>query len=102
MGGTIGDSVKINATFKGQKASATLGVKLHVLENPAGADAATIAALKAATTKDAAVVWTYPYDGTVIPRGLVSPKLMWNNGAAADTYYVHVTSSTYELEAYTK
>src|SRR4029078_6627869 len=46
--------------------------------------------------------WAYPYDGTVFPRGLGSPKLMWNNGAAADTYYVHITSATYELEAFTK
>ena len=99
--GTIGGSVKINAAFKGQKASATLTVKLHVLENPAKADPSTIAALKGATTKDPTVQWTYPYDGTVFPRGLGSPKLMWNNGVAADTYYVHVTSSTFELDAFT-
>ena len=100
-GGTIGGAVRISAAFKGQKASATLTVKLHVLENPANADASTIAALRGATTKDAAIQWIYPYDGTVFPRGLGSPKLMWNNGAAADTYYVHVTSSTFELESFT-
>ncbi|HSO34043.1 MAG TPA: hypothetical protein VLT33_16025, partial [Labilithrix sp.] len=99
--GSIGGAVKINATFQGQKASATLSVKLHVLENPAKADAATIAALKAATTKDSAIQWAYPYDGTVFPRGLGSPKLMWNNGGAADTYYVHITSATYDLESFT-
>ena len=99
--GTIGGSVKISASFKGQKATATLTVKLHVLENPAKADGSTIAALKGATTMDAAVRWAYPYDGTVFPRGLGSPKLMWNNGLAADTYYVHVTSATFDLEAFT-
>ena len=99
--GTIGGSVAITGSFKGQKASATLSVKLHVLENPAKADAGTIAALKAATAKDATVQWTYPYDGTVFPRGLGSPKLMWNNGGAADIYYVHISSPTYELEAFT-
>ncbi|CAN5747312.1 hypothetical protein BH11MYX4_BH11MYX4_30830 [soil metagenome] len=99
--GSIGGAVKINASFQGQKASATLSVKLHVLENPAKADAATVAALKAATTKDAAIQWAYPYDGTVFPRGLGSPRLMWNNGGAADTYYVHITSATYELESFT-
>ncbi|MBX3191865.1 MAG: hypothetical protein KF819_33045 [Labilithrix sp.] len=100
--GSIGGDVKITGTFQGQKASAALRVKLHLLENPAGADAATIAALKAATTKDSAIQWAYPYDGTVFPRGLHAPLLMWNNGGAGDTYYVHVTSATFELESFTK
>ena len=99
--GNVGGAVKINASFQGQKASATLTVKLHVLENPASASAATIAALKAASMKDASIEWTYPYDGTVFPRGLGSPKLMWNNGLAGDIYYVHIASATYELEAFT-
>ena len=99
--GSIGGAVKINASFQGQNASATLSVKLRVFENPAKADGPTMAALKGATTKDAAIQWAYPYDGTVFPRGLGSPKLMWNNGAAADIYYVHITSTTYELESFT-
>jgi len=98
--GSVGGAVKINASFLGQKASATLSVKLHVLENPAKADGPTMAALKGASTKDAAIQWAYPYNGTVFPRGLGSPKLMWNNGGAADIYYVHITSSTYELESF--
>jgi hypothetical protein len=99
--GSIGGAVTLTGTFKGQKATATLGVKLHVLENSANAAPAVIAALKAATAKDTTVQWAYPYDGTVFPRGLGSPKLMWNNGAAADVYYVHVTSTTFELESFT-
>ncbi|MEO6572392.1 MAG: hypothetical protein ABIP89_01040, partial [Polyangiaceae bacterium] len=46
------------------------------------------------------VVWAYPYDGTVFPRGIAGPPLMWNNGGAADAYYVHITSSTFELESF--
>jgi hypothetical protein len=99
--GTIGGAVTITGAFKGQKATATLTVKLHVLDNPANAPPGVVAALKGATAKDAAIQWAYPYDGTVFPRGLGSPKLMWNNGAAADTYYVHITSSTFELESFT-
>ena len=98
--GSVGGAVTITAAFQGKKATATLGVKLHVLENPANASPAVIAALKGATTPDATIKWAYPYDGTVFPRGLGSPKLMWNNGAAADVYYVHVTSATFELEAF--
>ena len=98
--GTIGGAVTLTATFQGKKANATLAVKLHVLENSANATPAVIAALKGATAPDAAIKWAYPYDGTVFPRGLGSPKLMWNNGAASDVYYVHVTSATFELEAF--
>ena len=36
----------------------------------------------------------------MFPRGLNSPLLQWNNGAAADTYYVHVQSAGFKLEAY--
>ena len=99
--GTIGGAVTLTAAFQGQKGTATLGVKLHVLENAAMASPAIVAALKGATTPDAALQWAYPYDGTVFPRGLGSPKLMWNGGAAADIYYVHVASSTFELESFT-
>ena len=98
--GTIGGAVTLTATFQGKKANATLAVKLHVLENSANATPAVIAALKGATAPDAAIKWAYPYDGTVFPRGLGSPKLMWNNGSASDVYYVHVTSATFELEAF--
>jgi hypothetical protein len=98
--GTIGGAVTITAAFQGQKGTATLGVKLHVLDNGAMATPAIIAALQGATAKDAALQWAYPYDGTVFPRGLNSPKLMWNGGAAADVYYVHIASSTFELESF--
>jgi hypothetical protein len=98
--GTIGGAVTITAAFQGKKATATLAVKLHVVENPANASPAVITALKGATAKDTTIQWAYPYDGTVFPRGLGSPKLMWNNGGAADIYYVHITSSTFELEAF--
>lgn len=99
--GSIGGVVKVNAVFQGQKAAADLEVKLHVLENPGNVAPGIVNALKAATTKDTTIQWAYPYDGTVFPRGLAGPLLMWNNGIAADTYYVHVKSTTFELEAFT-
>ena len=99
--GNLGGVVTINATFQGQKANATLTVKLHIVENPSGVSPAIQTSLKGATTKDAAIQWAYPYDGTVFPRGIAGPMMMWNNGGAADVYYVHVTSATFDLEAYT-
>lgn len=98
--GQLGGHVKVTASYKGKKADGDLTVKLHVLENPNNLPPATIAALKAATNKDASIQWAYPYDGTVFPRGLAGPKLMWNGGAAGDAYYVHVTSATFDLESF--
>jgi hypothetical protein len=99
--GTKGGLVTVTANAGGQTATATLTVKLHQLDNPAGADAATQAALLAATAADAATVWTYPYDGTAYPRGLNAPELMWNGGAGGDVYAIHVDSPTYELTSFT-
>src|SRR5262249_7998852 len=96
--GSIGGAGKIHASYQGKTAGAKLSVKPHVLEAAPGIAPAVVTALKGASVKDAAVQWAYPYDGTVFPRGLAGPLLMWNNGAAADIYYVHVTSATFELE----
>jgi hypothetical protein len=100
--GALGGAVTIGASYKGQKASAQLTVKLHVVENTGGADAGQQGTLKGAVNPDPSVVWAYPYDGTVFPRGLAAPLMQWNNGAAADLYYVHITSAAFELEAFTK
>lgn len=99
--GNLGGVVTITATFQGQKATAALTVKLHIVENAGGVSPAIQTALKGATTNDTAIVWAYPYNGTVFPRGIAGPQMMWNNGGAADTYYVHVTSPTFDLEAFT-
>ncbi len=99
--GTQGGVVDVTASYGGKKATAKLTVVLHVSENPANADTATKAALRGASAADASVVWAYPYDATVFPRGIGAPLLMWNNGNAPDVYYVHIVSSTFELEAFT-
>ncbi|MFT3926747.1 MAG: hypothetical protein QM778_29650 [Myxococcales bacterium] len=40
----------------------------------------------------------YPYDGTVFPRGLAAPVLMWKSSDTeqADAVYVHIKSSWFE------
>src|SRR5262249_26779517 len=93
--------VDVSATAGGRSGKTTAKVVLHVVENPAGAGGATQASLKAASGADATVVWEYPYDGTVFPRGIGAPTLMWDQGTDSDIYYIHITSDTYELEAYT-
>lgn len=43
------------------------------------------------------VRWLYPYDGTVFPRGLMPPLLMWD-GPASDAVYVHIHSSLFDYK----
>ncbi len=99
--GALGGVVTVGALYKGQKASAQITVKLHVVENTGAASPTQQGLLTGATAPDAAVAWAYPYDGTVFPRGLAGPLLQWNNGGAADLYYVHVKSATFDLESFT-
>jgi WD40-like Beta Propeller Repeat len=100
--GNLGGVIAIGASYKGQKASAQLTVKLHVVENTGGVTPGDQGTLKGATNPDPTVVWAYPYNGTVFPRGLASPLMQWNNGGADDLYYVHITSASFELESFTK
>jgi len=41
--------------------------------------------------------WLYPYDGTVLPRGLGAPLLMWD-GPMADALYLHIHSSLFDYK----
>jgi hypothetical protein len=42
----------------------------------------------------------YPYDGTVFPRGLAAPVLMWDgDSAVADAVYVHIHAKTFRYQA---
>ena len=41
----------------------------------------------------------YPYDGTVFPRGLLAPLLMWDGGSGdAEAVYVHIKASKFEYK----
>jgi Bacterial Ig-like domain (group 4)/WD40-like Beta Propeller Repeat len=95
--GTLGGTVNVQASIGGHVASAVLTVVLDLTVNLAGLSASAQAALTGATTPDPTVVWAYPYDGTVWPRGLLPPILQWNGGAATDDYSVHLESTTFDL-----
>jgi hypothetical protein len=75
-------------------------VKLHLQQNPGNVSGGAQQALQGAAQLDSKVVWAYPYDATVFPRGVGEAPLMWLNGGATDDYYVHLTSATFELESY--
>jgi len=99
--GALGGVVNVTVTQNGKNASAVLTVVLHLEQNPANVPPAVQTSLAGATTIDANVVWAYPYDGTVWPRGLLPPILQWNGGAATDDYYVQIKSTTFELDLFT-
>jgi len=98
--GSIGSVVPITASYQSLNASASLTVKLHLHAGLTSVSTGVASSLQGATTPDPGVTWAYPYNGTVFPRGILAPVLQWNGGAASDDVYVHVTSSTFELEAY--
>jgi hypothetical protein len=99
--GTQGGLVHVSAAYMGFNATAALTVKLLVQANKGNVPPSVQTSLQGAKTKDPTVVWAYPYDGTVWPRGLLPPILQWNGGAATDVYYVHVVSPTFELQQFT-
>ncbi len=93
----VGGPVTITATYKSVKGTASLAVNLHYTKNPANAASAVQTALLGASQKDTSCTWAYPYDGTVFPRGLAAPTMMWNGGAAPDVYSVHLSSKYFDL-----
>jgi hypothetical protein len=64
--------------------------------NTAGIDVAAAQALMNGGT-GSNLRLLYPYDGTVFPRGLIAPLLMWD-GPNADLVYVHLHSSSFEYK----
>jgi hypothetical protein len=98
--GMQGGDVQVTATVAGLSASAALTVTVQLVSNPGGVDPASVSLLQAASTPDPTVVLAYPYDGMNYPRGVGEPPLMWNNGAATDTIYVHLVSNGFELQSF--
>ena len=100
--GTQGGDVVVKAAYDNQTATASVKVTLKKVLNPAGVSGPDIAVLKGTVDPDAASVkWAYPYNGTVFPKGLLAPEMMWNGTGAGDKYYVHVTSKYTDFEFFT-
>jgi hypothetical protein len=65
--------------------------------NPAGLSPADAQKLKAGSGSPGSLKWLYPYDGTVFPRGMLAPDLMWSG--AGDAVFVHIKSKIFEYSA---
>jgi hypothetical protein len=68
-------------------------------ENPGSLTAAQQQQLLAGGTTDPAFAWLYPYNGTVFPRGLISPTMQFG-GAAPDAVLVRITYSSMSYEGF--
>lgn len=66
-------------------------------DNPAGVTADEVARLRSADDAPR-VPWLYPLDGTVMPRGLRAPLLMWEGGASPRAVYVRLSARTFLYE----
>lgn len=99
--GTIGGDVVLKAVYNGETATATVKVNIQLLQNPGSTTGTEQDILRNAATPDASIVWAYPYNGTVFPKGLLPPELMWNNGAGGDKYYIHYTTNHVNVEIFT-
>jgi len=74
-------------------------VKLHITDD-GGVDDSIKQMFEGAGQPDPTLTLLYPYDETVFPRDLAGPVVQWNGGTAADVYYVHLDSPTFEYEAW--
>jgi hypothetical protein len=68
---------------------------------PSGLSPASVKALLAGGSPGT-LRYLYPYSGTVFPRGLIAPTLMWSGGGAdagaVDFVYVHIKSNLFEYK----
>ena len=68
-------------------------------ENPGMVSTATQTQLQAGGSSDAALAWLYPYDGTVFPRGILSPTMQFA-GTAPSSVWVHISFPEMTYDGY--
>jgi hypothetical protein len=99
--GNQGGDVVVKATVGGETATAQVKVNIKKLVNPGNIDVGVQTSLQQASTPDPSIVWAYPYNGTVFPKGLLAPEMMWNGSTTGDLYYVHLTGKFIDFEVFT-
>jgi hypothetical protein len=65
--------------------------------SPAGLNAADVQKLMAGGAA-ANLRMLYPYDGTVFPRGILAPTLMWDGATGVQSVYVHIQAQRFEYK----
>lgn len=96
--GTVFGRVSVTAQADGLKASTTVTVTAKATVNLDTIPPGDVAKLAGATAVDPDVTaLDYPYDGTVFPRGLQAPELMWSVGSPGDEYELHLVAPYLDL-----
>ncbi len=95
--GLSGGVGRVGFSAEGLTADAEVTIKVHIIDDDS-VDPTVIPEFDGATVPDPVLVWSYPYDATVFPKGLRGPTLQWGGGADTDLYYVHADSPTFEYE----
>lgn len=99
--GVLGGTGTVTFTAaNGVAGTATATVKLHLTDDPELIPQPIKDSFGTATDADPGLTPVYPYDRTVFPRGLRGPVIQWNGGGAADVYYIHAVSPTFEFEGW--
>jgi hypothetical protein len=99
--GLYGGVSNVTAQSNNGLGSTTVTVQLSLSENPGNIDATTQGKLKAGGNADSAFKWLYPYDKTVLPRGLLAPTLQFA-GAVPDAVYVHAVAANITYDGFYK
>ena len=98
--GALGGVVAVGASLGGKSGAAVLTVKLALPVDLGGTAPGAQGPLQGATGQDPNALLAYPYDRTVFPRGIGEAPLMWLGAAASDVYFVHVSSPTFDYQAF--
>ncbi|MFO0590158.1 MAG: hypothetical protein U0441_21630 [Polyangiaceae bacterium] len=100
--GDKGGEVQVTAQYGSQSRTAILTVKIVNETNPGGVPDGDIGVLKGPTDPNEGVVWLYPYDKTVFPKGIYPPQLMWDGAQAGDEYYIRYQTKYVDIGILTK
>ena len=96
--GSVFGRLTVTASAQGLKATTTVTVSAKATVNLDTIPAGDATKLAGATAVDPAVTaLDYPYDGTVFPRGLVAPEIMWSLGTPGDEYELHLVAPYLDL-----
>lgn len=98
--GLAGGTGTVTFTTEQGEATTSASIKLTIVHDPEGVASELEEKFDDATLPDPALDLLYPYDGTVFPRGLTGPTMMWDGGLEGDIYRIRVHASTFDFTGY--
>jgi hypothetical protein len=100
-GGQYGGKLSVSASYNFKQADAEVDVFLKVDLVPPEVTDVDKQALDGANVPDPSAVLAYPYDGTVFPKGIQPPELMWNGSTPGDKYLIRYSGQYVDAKIYT-